>query len=100
MTKTIVHFDADGKQVSTSRLIPGAVEAKVYGLKGAEIDACIRFVRKGDAEALAALIGEREPVMTEEGAVNSLASKMVVNVIDDAGQVMGQAARFEVRDAA
>lgn len=100
MTKTIVHFDAAGKQVCVSNIIPGAVEAKVYGLTGAEIDACIRFVRKGDAEALAALIGAREPVMTEEQAVNALASKMVVNVVDDAGQVTGQAARFEVRDAA
>lgn len=105
MTKTIVHFDASGKQVATSWLIPGAVEAAVYGLKGAEIDACIRFVRKGDAEALAALIGEREPVMTQEDAVNALASKMVVNIVGEpggptAGQVIGQAARFEVRDAA
>lgn len=100
MTKTIVHFDADGKQIATSRLIPGAVEAAVYGLKGAEIDACIRFVRKGDEKALNELIGERPAVMTEEDAVNALASKMVVNVVDDAGQVIGQAARFEVRDAA
>ena len=100
MTKTIVHFDANGKQVATSRLIPGAVEAAVYGLKGAEIDACIRHVRKGDEKALAALIGDREPVMTEAQAIDALASKMVVNVVDDAGGVIGQAARFEVRDAA
>lgn len=101
MSKIIVHFDKAGREIATSRLVPGAVEAKRLGLTGGEFDACVRHVRKGDVDALAALIGEREPLMSEAEAIDALAQKIAAPYeIDAQGNVVAVAVRFEVREAA
>lgn len=101
MTKIIVHFDKAGKEIATSRFVPGAIEAARFGLVAGEYDACVRHSRKGDDEALAALIGEREPLMTEAEAIHALASKIAAPYeIDAKGNVVAVAVRFAVADAA
>lgn len=89
MSKVVVHFDNSGEEIATTSIIDGAVEATRYGLAGPEFDAFTRAVRRGKADEMAAVVGARTMLLSEEEAIDSLLAKL---------RVQG-AVRYEVKDA-